>query len=235
LTVAAARGDASGLRDIVDEARASGLAEEEGSVLAGAEAQLALWLERPAEAAHSVDAALAGLDLLDGADSDRFMAPLCLQGIRAAADLAEQHRARGRPDELARALHRGEQLLERLRSVLAAPIQLPYVRALGITGEAEASRLHAQPNIHHWRQAVLAWEATGREYPLCWVQWRAAEAILAVRGPRPEAAALVHLAATTAKRLRLGPLEARLAELVARHSLEPEVAAASSSPSVLTR
>ena len=214
--MASARGDEAAFRENADRARQRDLSYEHASTLTEGEAQLALWLGRPAEAAAVVRAGLSALDPHEPPDS---VAPLCLFGIRAEADLAHQARSERRLHEAEQAVTRAGPLVQRLREVAAAKVLPSWIEAVVSTGHAEAARLRGEPDPELWLSAVADWYRTGRAYPLAWAQWRTAEAILGSGGNRVDAAELVAASRAVGEPLRLQPLLARLRDLVAEHRL----------------
>jgi DNA-binding CsgD family transcriptional regulator len=82
---------------------------------------------------------------------------------------------------------------------------------------AERARLGAVADPGQWAGIADAWAAAGRPYPEAYARYRQAEAIMASRGPRPEAAAALGVAAAATRRLDARPLLA-LVEALARQA-----------------
>ena len=215
-SMAAARGEEPALGKAIRQARSNVLSIEEASMLVEAEAQLALWRSRPVRARELVDGALRKLASFDAAD---LVGPLCLLGIQAEADRADTARSVGSSGEADQAVARAGPLVDRLRHVVETPDLPPWTRAVAATAEAEATRARGRSDVDRWQEAVRAWAASGRIYPLACAQWRCAEAILLAGGSRSEAAGLARTSRATADRLRLKPLAARLDSLARQHRL----------------
>jgi DNA-binding CsgD family transcriptional regulator len=188
-------------------------------------AELALWLGRPAEA---VEHANAGLGLIEFSPEIRIP-QLHALGLRAHADASELARARRSTDHEHDPEAAGERLLEAVRRrhadiVATRPVFEPQSAAWLLLCEAEATRLHRDPDPEAWAQATSAWEAIGRPYDAAYARWREAEARLGARGDRDLAADAVRRALDTANQLGAAPLARELTALAtrARLSLEGE-------------
>ncbi len=116
----------------------------------------------------------AGLDVIRGSEFTRFGPELCAAGLRAEA---ETH---GDPSEI----------LKECRELLQALPDAPEANAYGRQCEAEATRL-STPDPLAWAAAAEAWEEAGAPYGLAYCRYRQAEAVLAGRGSREEAADLL--------------------------------------------
>jgi hypothetical protein len=211
--LAGARGDEAALRRVLSEAAAFGIERGlEMQPLYRAEADLNLWLGRPAEARRLVTMAL---EQFGDVEEPRLRAFLLQLGIRAEADLFDQVGASSGAAAAEPAAEAG--MLLGLLLDLTATIAARSAAAIAATADAEMARIDGRARAERWGLAVTAWEAAGSAYPLAYVRWRAAEALLldGLRGA--EAAALIEASRATAERLRLSPLLGRLDALVARH------------------
>jgi ATP/maltotriose-dependent transcriptional regulator MalT len=187
-------------------------------------AELALWQRRPGDAAEAVAAGLAALS----DDADIRCTELYALGIRAHADRAELARARRSTDELALAIAAGREFHEAVRQRHLATERLPALApqsAAWLAGaEAELGRLEGASDPDAWAASVSAWQGLGRPYAAGYARWRQAEALLAARGDRKLAAALLREVVGTARTLGAEPLEREADGLAlrARISLVPE-------------
>src|SRR5206468_1714428 len=137
-------------------------------------------------------------------------------------------------DEEARAISAGERLLEALRQRHAAivadrPVFAPLSTGWMLLTEAEGRRLRRQPDPDAWVAAAEAMARLRRPHVAAYVRWREAEARLAARGDRAEAASALRGALATAERLDAEPLAREIRALAARARLplersEPEAA-----------
>lgn len=144
--LAGARGDEAALQGVLAAAaEIGGDARSELQPLYRAQAELRLWLDRPAEARRVVAEAL---DQLNGVDGPRIVAPLLQLGIRAEADMA----AAGGTGAIASALH--ERLLE-----LTASSHGRSTAAIAATGDAEITRVTGPAQPERWRRACGAWNS----------------------------------------------------------------------------
>jgi Bacterial regulatory proteins, luxR family len=90
-----------------------------------------------------------------------------------------------------------------------------WQRALLATCEAEYARVQGDLDPGGWLAAVATLEEAGHPYQLAMARWRAAEALLAVGGPRHQAEAVLRPAHQTAVTLGAAPLR-REVELLAQ-------------------
>jgi DNA-binding NarL/FixJ family response regulator/tetratricopeptide (TPR) repeat protein len=146
-------------------------------------------------------------------------------GARAAADLADQARAR-RDKALERSAREGwDELDARLRPLLAQTYEMHHgpteaeARAEAATIEAELARLRAEPQVDAWRDAVARWIERRRPYLLAYSRWRLAEALLA-DGDRGAAAAELVEAHRVAADLGALPLKGAVESLAARARID---------------
>jgi DNA-binding CsgD family transcriptional regulator len=141
-------------------------------------AELALWRHRPDRAAQLVE---EGLALVECGDEERFAGPLVGLGLRAAADAADDARARRAARAEAVAVDRGRAIVERARALRPDPLSVddawaPDGPALAMTALAERARLSGRPDPDRWAEAAEAWERVGRPYPAAYARWREADA-----------------------------------------------------------
>jgi DNA-binding CsgD family transcriptional regulator/tetratricopeptide (TPR) repeat protein len=103
---------------------------------------------------------------------------------------------------------------------------------------AEVSRAHREHDPALWETAAVAWLALARPYPAAYARYRRAEAILASRGPRSEAASDLRAAHGMATVLGAVPLRGDIEALARQARIElvegrdrPDRAADEESPS----
>jgi DNA-binding CsgD family transcriptional regulator len=154
-----------------------------------------------------------------------LVAPLLVDGMAAAADLAESGRAFRDSERVSRAELAGATLLEQVRALAgdgAAPgaADTPSVKAAVATAEADASRLRGASDAALWTAAAAAWDAVPMPYPAARARARAGEAILLVRGPRDEAATLLRDAHASATALGAAPLREHIEAVAGRARVE---------------
>ncbi|HYJ66808.1 MAG TPA: AAA family ATPase [Nocardioidaceae bacterium] len=143
-----------------------------------ADAELALWRRQPERAADLVD---EGLELVECGDEQRFAGPLVALGLRAAADAAEDARARRAARAEAVAVDHGLALAERARRLDPDPLDpdrawCPDGPALALTAQAELARLESRADARRWDLAADAWARIGRPLPEAYARWREADA-----------------------------------------------------------
>jgi DNA-binding CsgD family transcriptional regulator/tetratricopeptide (TPR) repeat protein len=164
------------------------------------EAELALWLGRPADARA---AALAGLDELVGTDDVWFAGPLLWLALRADPD--------GHTDDL----------VEQARALGGTRFTPAVTSAYARLCEAEVARGEPGP----WQSTAEAWEQLGHPFPATYARWRQAEALLARRRAKEGAAVLV-AAHAAAERLGAAPLVHELTLLARRGRVDLALAPA---------
>ena len=178
-------------------------------------AELAFWQRRWADGASVVAEGLARL----GESEDRLSrAELCGFGLRLEVELhaeAQMRRAGGEP-----ASH-GEAAVRALGEVRAL-LESDPANVLQAAAAAEFSRI-AGSDPELWAAAVSAAERSSEPYTTAYARWRLAEAQLAGREGRAEAAAELRLAFAAATGLAASPLVAEITSLAtrARVDLEP--------------
>jgi DNA-binding CsgD family transcriptional regulator len=134
---------------------------------------------------------------------------LCVLGLRAAADLAADARARGATELVRRADADGRRL-----ALLAEDI-LTGEPGLSGLARGELARLEDRPAASIWAEAATT--ATLPEFDRrAYANWRHAEALLEAGAPRSQAEAVLRSAAELARRLGARGLEAEIEALALR-------------------
>jgi DNA-binding CsgD family transcriptional regulator len=221
----AARGDRAAMTAELESVTRSAEGDIDPDVRAyilQARAEADLLEGRPADALDHVQAAL---EEFAGSDEILLVAPLLVDGMAAAADLAESGRAFRDSERVSRAELAGATLLEQVRALAgdgAAPgaADTPSVKAAVATAEADASRLRGASDAALWTAAAAAWDAVPMPYPAARARARAGEAILLVRGPRDEAATLLRDAHASATALGAAPLREHIEAVAGRARVE---------------
>jgi DNA-binding CsgD family transcriptional regulator len=198
-----------------------------------AQAELALWEDRPGEAVGTLEEAVQRVPFAAGAG--RYAASLYALALRAHADLAEQARARRRTAAAEELRLQAEQMLTRLRAQLRqlgtdGAARPPETLAHAATGEAEFARVQARPDPAAWAAAAARWEELAQPYPAAYARWRQAEALLTGRGSRAEAATALRQAHTTAEKLGAVPLRREVEGLARRARIDLAEPAAAGEP-----
>jgi DNA-binding CsgD family transcriptional regulator len=170
-------------------------------------AELALWEARYDDARTLVE---EGLGFTADLDEPLAAAYLCVTGLRAEADRADEARALRRAGEAEEARRVGSRLLDRSREIIARPGPANgwkrEVGALATQCEAEATRVAGASDADAWARAVAAWEALAMPYPAAYCRWRQAAALLAPGRSRGRARELLEAAHDTAVALGAVPL-----------------------------
>src|SRR5207244_96306 len=138
-------------------------------------------------------------------------------------DAADAARAR-RSGDVERTVAAGGELLDRLRRrhdevVARRPLLEPISIAWVLLSEAEATRLERRPSPDAWVASADAWHQLHRPYAEAYARWREAEARLAARGDRRDAARALRDALQTAEDLRAEPLVREIRALAGRARL----------------
>ena len=81
------------------------------------------------------------------------------------------------------------------------PRWLPQSAAWLALADAELSRLEGASDPDAWAASVDAWQGLGRPYAVAYARWREAEALLAARGDRKLATALLREVVEAARRI----------------------------------
>ena len=130
--------------------------------------ELRLWQNRPAEALAEVRDLLT---LLRPDSVKECCRLLCVLGLRAAAELAADGRARGSPALVANAVSQGHRIAQVAEDILAQELALRWLAM------AKVSRLENRPDPHAWATAAAACSSDNLD--LCvYATWRGAEALL---------------------------------------------------------
>jgi tetratricopeptide (TPR) repeat protein len=201
-----ARGDFTLAREYLERQRPAVDREQEGWPRANL-AELAAWEARHDDARALVE---EGLGFTTGLDEALATAYLCATGLRAEADRADEAQVLRREGELKQAQQVGSKLLDCVRELIArtGPVDgwKREVGALAAQCEAEAARLHQEPEPEAWAAAVAAWERLSMPYLTAYCRWRQAAALLNSGGHRGHARQLLAAAHKTAVTLRAAPM-----------------------------
>jgi DNA-binding CsgD family transcriptional regulator/tetratricopeptide (TPR) repeat protein len=151
-------------------------------------------------------------------------AKLLSLGVRVEADIAERSRARRRAGEedaargAAAALNAGwSELRARLD---AGRSSSPEVEAHALLAEAERTRLDAASDPERWAIAQAAWDRLGMQPHATYARWRRADALLAARGNKAEAGALLAEARDACVRMGAESLRSAVEALARRARIE---------------
>jgi DNA-binding CsgD family transcriptional regulator len=195
--------------------------------LFAATAELALLEGRMDDA----DAAVAEGLRVPGTDLNSAAALYAL-GLRAAADRAEQARARRADDEVLDARRVGGALSGELRRRLSpegadGTVPTPRTEAWAALGLAELARLEGPSDPELWAAAATAWEGLGEPYPTAYAGLRQAEALLLGGRGREQVEPSLRAAYQAASELGAARLCAEIEGLARRGrlNLEPDAAA----------
>ena len=181
-------------------------------------AELALWERRWDDAEHAIG---EGLRRLPAQEAALLRVQLCVQGLRAQAELAALARARRDSHALSARLERALQLLTAAReAAIEAAAVTPTAAAWRAVAEAEHDRVRAHPNPRSWEEAAAAWEALQRPPIVAYCQWRQAEALVAAGASAADAALPARAAHGTAQRLGARPLQDEIERLAERARLD---------------
>jgi DNA-binding CsgD family transcriptional regulator len=152
-------------------------------------AEVAVWDGRLADARAMVADAPA---ILAGSDEPYWIVELCRTGLAVEAAAAEHARARRADAEELAVRELAARLIDRVRSVTSAPVVVPTPAVVAnlLTAEAEWSRVVGPSDPARWARGAEAWRALGFPWPTSYARWRQAEALLAQRGSRDDAATL---------------------------------------------
>ncbi|HZE32568.1 MAG TPA: LuxR C-terminal-related transcriptional regulator, partial [Actinoallomurus sp.] len=183
---------------------ADAAARADGKELVSSYRVCAAWLAISAgDYEESREHVRVGLSLIRDSEYIRIGPQLCSIGLCAEAAL------NGDP----------EALLKECREFLSGLTGAPEPEAYGLHAEAEATRLTG-PNPSAWQAAIAAWEGLGEPYHVAYCRFRAAEALLAVKGSRDEALTLLRSAHETVTRLGAVTLLEKIETLSRRGRLE---------------
>lgn len=155
-----------------------------------------------------------------------FLLEDCVSG---EADRAALARGRRRTAEAAEACRVGLERLHQLQRIARAAIARraagQLVEAILAQAEAEGSRLERKPDAALWGEAARRREALGQRWETGYARFRQAEAILTMRGRKPEALPLLREAHRIASELRALPLVDQIESLARRGRVRLEAAA----------
>jgi DNA-binding CsgD family transcriptional regulator/tetratricopeptide (TPR) repeat protein len=226
-----ARGDFAAAREHLELAvRLSPSAGERvGPVLALAE--LAIWQGRHEDARALLDTAHFLFDSLTakrgyGDDVPGWEIVICyVQGLRLEADRAELASVHRSTAGIAEARWRAEPLIAAVHQMLSERGQQAYaqealVPVYATVGEAEFARLEGRSNPELWHGVATRWDTLSFAYPAAYARFREAEALLASRGPRPQAEQAIRAAHQTVVRLGAAPLRREVELLAQRGRLQ---------------
>ena len=184
-----------------------------------AQAELALWQGRPADALGVIQRGLAHM-----ASKDTwywYLVRIHRIGARAVADLADVARARRDPAAEQEAFRHASDLREARGHTVAASLAFQTgpageeVLAEAATADAEDTRLRGASDPGAWREALTRWRARERPYLVAYVRWREAEALLRL-GERAAAADALSEAGSIAAALGARPLLEAIGSLADR-------------------
>ena len=173
------------------------------------EGEVAAWQGRHAEASRAV---ADGLGAVRTARDEMLANNLLAVGLRVEGDRVELAGPRNDAATVAEARLAAAALLERARAAAAEP-PAPAPLAVLATCEAEWTRVQGASDPARWRAAVAAWDEAGHPHRAAYARWRAAAALLARRGDRELALALLREADAVAAGLGAAPLRREVERL----------------------
>jgi DNA-binding CsgD family transcriptional regulator len=181
-------------------------------------AELWIWQGQLEEAQAVIQ---AGLDRVAATDERLRCGRLLCLGMRVEADRAELGRARHKQGQVDSAIRAADALASQAAAMAPNPVisgASPIVTTPAVAAlfDAERARLEGRSDPVRWRAAAAGWLALRRPYPAAYAQWRQAEALLAIRAPRAEAAEPLRAAHAVALRLGAAPLRRELQLLAQR-------------------
>jgi DNA-binding CsgD family transcriptional regulator len=180
-------------------------------------AELALWERRWSRAQDAVDEGLQHTRTPDDAET---RPRLCVQGLRAQAELAADARAHRDDNAVAAAATRAAGLIEQAHRVAAGAVS-PNATGWLALADAEYARATGIDNPALWSSAANRWDRLERPPLAGYCRWRQAEALVATRAPRTEAGAPLRSAHAVATRLGALPLMREIESLAERARLDP--------------
>ena len=180
---------------------------------------LALWL-------HDIAAARAVADefmpTLEETEDRGALSWFYSRGLRVEADAVERARAARDDGAVDEALRRAELFVSRLDRLDDETLASGYRRHIRIgilIGRAEATRIAGDTDPAAWSAAVAAADARPAVYEAAYARFRQAEAILAGRGSREEAAKLLARARELMPASEAAPLRVAIDGLATRARL----------------
>jgi DNA-binding CsgD family transcriptional regulator/tetratricopeptide (TPR) repeat protein len=194
------------------------------TALLAAEAELAAWTGSLPDALRLAEEGLAAVAASGSPDpSLAWLAALVLRAIADARPIASRDVA-----------DRARRVVGAIGSAIDAAAATPGFatgarpEALLALLRAEQDRVAGRHEPGRWRDVAERWAAIGRPFQVAYARLRECEAILASRGPRSTAAAVLGEAAAGARRLGAAPLAERIERLArqARISLPSAAGAA---------
>ena len=191
-------------------------------------AELGVWRGSPADVRAAAD---EGVRIADRYPSDPALAALLALAVRGDADVAT--RARAHRDEAAAtaALDEASARLATLkawardRATSAPGVAARFAGSVALA-TAELARCRDGGGPEAWRAVATTLDAAARPVEAAYARFREAEAGLAVRGPRTDAADALRAAHATAIRVGATPLVSEIATLARLARIELDVAAA---------
>jgi DNA-binding CsgD family transcriptional regulator/tetratricopeptide (TPR) repeat protein len=188
-----------------------------GAFVALVAAELELAQDRPDAATARAE---TGLAHLAAGDDTILVGPLCVVGMRSAADRIERARVLRRDHETESALEEGRRFGDRARDLWSAsPATTPSGRAWQATSVAELARIDGQTDTASWSAAAGAWAAVPMPSWLAYARMREAEAHL-IAGEREAATDAVRAAAAVAGAVGAAPLSDAIDALARRGRLD---------------
>jgi DNA-binding CsgD family transcriptional regulator/tetratricopeptide (TPR) repeat protein len=196
--------------------------------------QAELHLEQGDARAASDDIERA-LTIAAGTDAEDERVEMYTLGLRALADEFVAGRARGRRVDADKARRTARNFVEEAERFAAGYVergweQTARLEALVAMCRAEETRLDPVDS-ELWLEAVRSWDEAGEPYPAAYCRWRAAEAILAVRGERRAAIEAAQAAWRTCQALGARPLQVQVERLAERARIPLAAAAEPPAPS----
>ena len=170
------------------------------------------------------------LPILEQTDDLPRQMDLLLAAIRLEADEAERARATRNSAGLALALERAGRFGATLRSFQSPPgSQARYLAWIVALAAAEETRIAGTPDPACWRRALDEGAVDGHAWDALYTQFRLAEALLAGRSGREEAAVTLGRTHAIAASLGARPLRESIEALARRARIPLEVSPAASS------
>jgi class 3 adenylate cyclase/tetratricopeptide (TPR) repeat protein len=197
-----------------------------------ADAELAYWDGRLADARDAVD---AGLAILATSDDVFLTAPLIALGMRVEAERAEAARAWRDAAVLASAERSGAALTARIESLQERFAEggreaTPGTAAALGWAAAERERLLGRSDAAAWAAVATAWDGLGQPASVAYAKIREAEARLTDRDDRDAAARALRAASDGAHALGAAPLLGLAHALARRARLALDVPSATGTP-----